>query len=143
VIFILVLLGIFFFYQAAKALISWRYNYLIVTTEKIVIVKHISFFHQEIYPIHIENILSTRTESQYFGIGNCGTLFINLEEKVGGGNSQHVCIPTLPNPSVIGGIIENAVVLKKQRVPVDQGPADQQQKVDELKEKAEESINTK
>lgn len=139
VLFILVLWGIFFFYQMAKALIAWRYNFLIVTTEKIVIVNHKSFFHQEIHPIHIENILSTRTESQYFGIGNCGTLFINLEEKVDGGNSQHICVPTLPKPAVIGGMIENAVVLNKQRVPVDQGPADQQLKVEELKEKVEEA----
>lgn len=127
-------------YQLIKAWIAWRYNFLIVTTEKIVIVTHLCIFHQEIHPLHFENIRSIRTESQYFGIGNCGTLFVTLEEKTEGGDSQNVSIFTLPKPAIIGGMIENSTVLKKQRVPVDPGPIGQEQKVVELKEKVIEEI---
>lgn len=138
----LLLWSIFSCYQLFKAWIAWRYNFLIITTEKIVIVNHVSFLHQDIHPIHIEDIRSTRIESQFYGIGNCGTLYVNLEEKVEG-SSEHVSVSYLPNPTVIVSMIENAIVLKKQRVPVDQGPADQQQKVEDVKEKATKATGKK
>lgn len=124
-------------YKMLKALIDWRYNYLFVTTEKVVVINHISFFHQNIHPIHIEDIKSIRTESQFFGVGHCGTLFISLEEKVQGSSDQ-VRISYLPKPDVIMGVIESATVLKKQRVPTAQGVQDQMQAVTEVREKAKE-----
>lgn len=81
-------------YFTARSLIAWRFNFLIVTTEKIVIVKHISFFHQEIHPIHIENIRSIRAESQFPGIGHCGILHLYLEEKNRNKPGNHHTVPS-------------------------------------------------
>ena len=134
---------LFFLYQIAATVIHWRYHFLVVTTEKVVVIKHRSFFYQDIFPLHLENIISTRSESQFFGIGNCGTVQLTLEQKKELGSSQEVIVDYLPRPSVVAGVIENAIVLKKQRVPVDQGPQDQAQKIEDVREKTEEETKEK
>ncbi len=126
-------------YLTVNAFIVWRFNYLFVTTEKIVIVHHHFFFNQKIHPIHLDNIASINTASQFLGIGHCGVLHINLKERKEG-SSGVIIIPYLPTPDIIAGVIENAIVLKKQRVPVDQGPEDQQQKIQDVKDKTVEEI---
>lgn len=130
---------LFALYRLIDAVIGWRFYFLIVTTEKVVIVRHQFFFHQEISPIHLENIVSTRSELQFLGAGNCGILHLTLMEKKQG-TSGEVLERYLPKPAIIAGAIENAMVLKKQRAPADRGPEEQERKVEEVKEKVEEEI---
>lgn len=120
---------------ALDAFIKWRYRFLIITTEKIVLVEHKFIFSHQITPVPIENITSAHTASQFLGIGNCGRLTLNLVVMKGGTNEE-IHIRTVPKPDVIAGVIENARVLKGQRVAVDQGPTDQTEKVQDVKEKA-------
>ncbi|MDD5054789.1 MAG: hypothetical protein PHZ00_00805 [Candidatus Peribacteraceae bacterium] len=127
----------FCIYKMLKYFINWRYNYFFVTTEKVIIVNHVFFIKQKIHPIHLEDIRSMRTESQFFGIGHCGTLFLSLNEKTEG-SSDLIRIRYLPKPDVIMGVIEKATVLKMQRVPTDQGLQDQMDKVSDVQDKAQE-----
>jgi len=127
------------FFLMLNAFIRWCYNFLIITTEKIVIVHQHFLFSQKIHPIHIEAITSIQSASQFLGIGHCGILHITLAESIGATNAQ-IDIPYLPKPDVIVGIIEHANTLKKQRAPADKGPEEQEQKVQNVQEAGSEEI---
>ena len=75
---------IFVFFNLAKAWIDWQYDFILVTTDKVILVDQTSFFKQEIKPIHIENIGSVSTETQFWGIFPFGQIQINLKEGEGG-----------------------------------------------------------
>ncbi len=122
-----------------NAFIAWRYNFLIITTEKIVIVEHAFIFKQTIHPIHMENIASIQTESRFLGIGHCGNLLVNLNEMQAATNGE-VHVRSIPKPEVIAGAIENARVLTKQRVGIDAGPEAQEQKMQQAQQKAVQEI---
>lgn len=124
-----VLAGLFF--AAVHAFIEWRYNVVVVTTEKIVVVDHRFLFSQSIRPIPLENIATTHAGSQYLGIGNCGYVTLHLTE-MAQGQTAKIRLDRLPKPDVIVGIIENARTLKSQRSPADKGTAAQAGKVEDV-----------
>lgn len=124
---------------AMRAFIEWRYNFIVVTTEKIVVVDHRFVFSQMIRPIPLENVATTHTGSQYLGIGNCGYVTLHLSEVESGTNTQ-VRLDRLPKPDVIAGVIENARVLKNQRSPSDKGTASQADKVEDVQQKGVQEI---
>jgi hypothetical protein len=113
---------------ALHAFIEWRYNVVVVTTDKIVVVDHRFFFSQSIRPIPLENIATTHAGSQYLGLGNCGYVTLHLTE-MAKGQSAEIRLDRLPKPDVIAGIIENARSLKGQRSPSDKGTSSQSDKV--------------
>ena len=124
---------------ALNAFIEWRYNFLVVTTEKIVIVDHTFIFSQVIRPVPLENIATTDTGSQYLGLGHCGYVNLHLSE-VEHGTNRELRLDRLPKPDVIAGIIENARTLKSQRSPADKGTEGQARKVEDVQQKTEEQI---
>lgn len=74
---------IFVFYNVVKAYIDWLYDFIFVTTDKIILVDQSSFFHREIHPIHLENVGSVSTETQLWGLFPFGKLIIHLKEGLG------------------------------------------------------------
>jgi hypothetical protein len=142
---VLVLTGILYFVLAglfAAALhgfIEWRYNFIVITTEKIVIVDHRFIFSQSIRPVPLDTIATTDVGSQYFGLGNCGFVNLHLSE-VKQGTNKEFRLDRLPKPDVIAGVIENARALKGQRSPPDKGTAEQASKVEEVQEKTAKDI---
>ncbi|OGJ56422.1 hypothetical protein A3D88_03515 [Candidatus Peribacteria bacterium RIFCSPHIGHO2_02_FULL_52_16] len=127
-----------YFFFLLGAYIRWHYNFLIVTTEKIVIVKHRSFTYHNVNPIHLEDIERTKFESQFFGIWRCGTIHILLKEREGGTTRVNV-LRYIPQPDVVASAIENAIGLAKQR---SQGESVEHQlsKVQKVQEKIQESV---
>jgi hypothetical protein len=75
---------IFAFYNVIKAYIDWMYDFIFVTTDKIILVDQTSIFHREIHPIHLENVGSVSTETQLCGLFPFGKLCIRLKEGLGG-----------------------------------------------------------
>lgn len=67
-----------------KAYIDWKYDFILVTTDKIILVDQTSIFKQEIKPIHIENIGSVSMHTQWWGIFDFGAIHLNLKEGEGG-----------------------------------------------------------
>ena len=61
-----------------------------------------------LFPLHLENIASTSSESQFFGIGNCGILHLHLLEREGG-STKNIDCPYISRPGAVAGIIENAI----------------------------------
>ena len=121
---------------AAKAYIDWRYNVVVVTTEKIVVIKHNFVYSETVKPYNLEGVGSASAGTRYFGIGNCGYVELGLSSVKQGTNVKER-LECLPKPSVVAGAIENARVLKSQRSPADKGPEAQEQKVEDVQEKTE------
>jgi len=71
-------------FNVAKAYIDWMYDFIFVTTDKIILVDQTSVFRREIHPIHLENIGSISTETQLWGLFPLGKLQIRLKEGLGG-----------------------------------------------------------
>jgi len=104
---ILVCVWVFFvFFNVMKAYIDWYFDFIFVTTDKIVLVDQTSFFHQKVNPIHIENIGSVTAETQFWGIFGFGCIRINLKEGEGG---SQVKLDYVPNADVIAGQISDVV----------------------------------
>lgn len=127
---------VFYAYQIVKSYIAWRYNFLIVTSEKLIIIHHESFLHEYVNTIHLDNIRSTRFESQFFGIFRCGILSIDLLE-LAGGSTQVLVLSYIPAPDTIASAIEHAIALKQQKQEGTDTPQEQEQKAEEIKEELE------
>jgi hypothetical protein len=126
---------LFYAFQALRLFIDWRYDFLIVTTEKVVVVNHTLFIYQYVNPIHLDNIASTNFESQYFGFGHCGIVHIALKERESG-SSKMVTLRYIPRPDSVAGAIENVIALSKQRKQGEGGSLEQQQqKVEGVRER--------
>lgn len=92
---------------------QWKYNFIIVTTQKVVIIEQQTFY-QHIHPLPFNSISNTRVESQFFGIFRCGVLHINTTVPERGGQYQELPCPYMPKPENIAAVIENGLVLTKQ-----------------------------
>ena len=89
--------------------------------------------------IDVENIASTKFETQYFGILRCGIIHISLKEREGG-SSGEVSIPYVPRPDVVTSAIENAIALEKQRSTHQESTQEQLPKVQEVQLKIDEIV---
>lgn len=135
----LFLLALYYLYQFLKAYVNWRYNFIVVSTRKVVIVEHHLFFYQNVFPIHLENISSTSFESQFLGFGHCGVLHFHLKEREGG-STKLINWTYIPKPEVVAGVVENAIALLNQKKEEGQKQGEQQEQIDAVKEKADKQI---
>lgn len=78
-----------------KAFIDWKCDFLLVTTDKIVLLDQTSFFKREIKPIHIENIGSVGMKTQWMGIFSFGSIYISLKEGEGGETIVRKYVPNV------------------------------------------------
>lgn len=119
-----------------RAWASWRYNFLIVTTQKVVIIEQRTFY-QQIHPLPFSSISNTRVESQFFGIFRCGILHVNTTVPERGGQYQELPNPYMPKPENIAAVIENGLVLTKQPPQ----PTEEEAKKQKMQEPAKEPDN--
>ncbi|PIQ76116.1 hypothetical protein COU78_05970 [Candidatus Peregrinibacteria bacterium CG10_big_fil_rev_8_21_14_0_10_49_24] len=84
---------IFVLFNVLKAYIDWAYDFIYVTTDKILIVDQTSLFRREIKPLHMENIGSVSTETQMWGIFPFGKLCVHLKEGLGGDDMTLKYVP--------------------------------------------------
>ncbi len=96
----------FVFFNLMKAWIDWRYDFILVTTDKLVLVDQTSIFHQKINPIHLENIGSIASETQYANIFGFGKIVVNLKEGEGG---QSLTLTYVPNADQVAAKISQTV----------------------------------
>lgn len=89
-----------------KAWIDWQYDYIIITSDKIVLVDQSSIVRQHIKPINYENIGSVSLETQWFNMFNFGIIHLDLKEGEGGGT---ITKDFVPYPQKIGEVLSAAV----------------------------------
>ena len=101
----------FVFFNVIKAYIDWAYDFILITTDKVILLDQTSFFRREIKPIHIENIGGVSTETQFWDIFPFGVLCIHLKEGLGG---HSITKRYVPRARKVAGILSD-VITKYQR----------------------------
>lgn len=98
--------------RCVRGFIRWRYNFLIVTTDKVIPVEHRLFFEQEVNPIHLQNIASTKAATQLWGLVRAGILHLHLKEREEA-STRCIRLRFIPCVTDVAGVIENAIVLMR------------------------------
>ena len=75
---------VFVFFNLLKAYIDWAYDFILVTTDKIIFVDQTSIFRQEIKPLNLENVGGVSVKTQYWSIFPFGIVSVHLKEGLGG-----------------------------------------------------------
>lgn len=102
---------IFVLLRVLKAFIDWRFDFILVTTDKIVLVDQTSIFHRQEKPIHLENIGGIAASTQFWDLFPFGKITIHLKEGLGG---DAVPIYFVPHAQEVAATIAD-VVTKYQR----------------------------
>ena len=92
--------------RAAKAFIDWKFDFIIVTTDKLLLVDQTSLFSNEIKPILFDNVGGVGHRTQWLGLVKFGELVIALKEGEGGGD---ICRRYVPNARETASLITEAV----------------------------------
>ncbi len=133
----LVALGLVYAYFLSAAHVAWKYNFVIVTTQKVVIVEQQSMFFQKINPVHFTNINNTGAQSQFAGLFRCGILSLDLKIGEQGGRHVEVAMDYVPRPEDIAATIEHGIVMSEKEIK----PKEEQEKKEAMQEPAKESGN--
>ncbi|MEK7563777.1 MAG: hypothetical protein AAB544_05310 [Patescibacteria group bacterium] len=104
-------LVIFVLFNVLKAYIDWRFDFLLVTTDKIVLVDQTSIFSRHEKPIHLENVGGIAAATQFWDIFPFGKITIHLKEGLGG---DAVTISFVPHAQHVAATVAD-VVTKFQR----------------------------
>ena len=102
---------IFVLFRVLKAYIDWRFDFLLVTTDKIVLVDQTSIFSRQEKPIHLENVGGIAAATQFWDIFPFGKITIHLKEGLGG---DAVTIYFVPHAQQVAATVAD-VVTKYQR----------------------------
>jgi len=97
---------VFVFFNLLKAYIDWAYDFILVTTDKVIFVDQTSFFHQEIRPLNIENVGGVTTRTQFWDLFPCGIVTLHLKEGLGG---DHVTKKYVPHAQEVAARISEVV----------------------------------
>lgn len=101
-------------YFLMVAYIDWKFNFIIVTTQKVVLVEQKSFFHQQINPLNYEQISNTRVQSQFGGFFHCGIVYLNTKTPERGGMYMELPYPYIPSPEDVAAVIEHGITIFRQ-----------------------------
>lgn len=88
------------------ALIDWRYDVLLVTTDKIIVVDQSSIIRSSIQQMNIENIASVTAHTQFGDLLPFGRLCFDLKE----GTGQRMVLPFVPCSRAVASTIANIVM---------------------------------
>ena len=99
-------LWIFFvLFKTLQSYIDWRYDCIIVTSNKVVIVDQTSVFHVEVRQMHLENFASVNASTQFLNLLPFGRLCFDLKEGIG----QRFCVKYVPDAENVAAKISSYV----------------------------------
>ncbi len=101
----LILLLAFVFWPMLKDYIDWKYDFVEVTKDKVVIVDQSSIFKQRIKQINMENFASVEAETQLLNLFPFGRLHFSLKEGVG----DAITLTYIPKADHVADTIADAV----------------------------------
>lgn len=81
--------------------IDWRYDFLYLTEDKLIIVDQSFIFSQKIKQINLENIASVASETQFFNLLGFGIIRINLKE----GEGNEIVLKFVPKAQAVSDTI--------------------------------------
>jgi hypothetical protein len=99
------------FQSLLRAYLDWKYDFILITTDKVIIFDQSSLFHQKITPMNLENFASASAETQFWNLFPFGILHFNLKEGVGSG----VNLRYIPNAHDIAACISDTITTFQRR----------------------------
>lgn len=73
----------FVFFNLLRAYIDWAYDFILVTTDKIIFMDQTSIFRHEIMPLTLESVVGVSAQTQFWNLFPFGILVVHLKEGVG------------------------------------------------------------
>lgn len=84
---------VFAFFGLIEAYIDWKYDFIMLTTDKLILVDQMSLFRKSTTPISLENLGDTKAKTQWLNLFNFGIIQIALKE----GNGPDVTLKFMPH----------------------------------------------
>ena len=107
-----VLLWLFLIFpRIVRAYIDWKYDFVMLTTDKVVIVDQSSIFRRRVTPINLENFSSVSAETQWGNMFSFGILHLDLLE--GAGVEYH--LPFVKHAHIMAGKIAETLTQFQRR----------------------------
>ncbi len=102
---------IFVFFGLIEAYIDWKYDFIFLTTDKLIIVDQMSLFRKSITPISLENLGDVVAETQWLNLFQFGIIRFALKE----GHGPEVKLRFMPKADRLVGQIAEQITLYQRR----------------------------
>ncbi len=97
---------VFVFVSLIKAYIDWCFDFIFVTSEKVILVDQTSIIRHKIKPINLENIGGVTAQTQFGDIFRFGIVEIHLKEGEGG---ETIALRFVPDAREVAAKISEVV----------------------------------
>ncbi len=101
----------FVFFGLIEAYINWKYDFIFLTTDKLVIVDQASLFRKFITPISLENLGDVMSQTQWLDLFNFGIIHLALKE----GNGPEIKLSFMPHADKLVSKISSQITLYQRR----------------------------
>ncbi len=101
----------FVFFGLVEAYIDWKYDFIFLTTDKLVIVDQMSLFRKSTTPINLENLGDVVAQTQWLNLFNFGILHFALKE----GSGPEIKLSFMPNADRLVAKIAEQITLYQRR----------------------------
>jgi hypothetical protein len=119
------------FIPLVNAFIDWKFDFILVTTEEVVVVDQTSIIRLKIQQIGLDSIIRVTAVTQFLHIFPFGRLHFDLQE--GAGN---VDLPYIPHAETVAASVSNAIVLNRRRESLEAKAIEQGMSPEEAKRSA-------
>ena len=102
---------LFVFFPVVRAYIDWKYDFLLLTTDKLIIVEQMSLFRKSITPISLENLGDVAAQTQWLNLFGFGIIHFALKE----GSGPAVILRFMPNADKLVAKISEQITLYQRR----------------------------
>ncbi len=99
------------FFSLIEAYIDWKYDFIFLTTDKLIIVDQMSLFRKSITPINLENLGDTVTQTQWLNLFDFGIIHFALKE----GSGPEIVLKFIPHADTLVAKIAEQVTLYQRR----------------------------
>lgn len=99
------------FFSLIEAFIDWKFDILLLTTDKLILVDQLSLFRKSITPITLENLGDVVSETQWLNLFNFGVIRITLKE----GHGPEIVLRYIPAADKIVAEIARQMTLYQRR----------------------------
>ncbi len=110
-IFFVVIWIVFVFFSLVRAFIDWKYDFLFLTTDKLIIVDQMSLFRKSITPINLENLGDVVAQTQWLNLFSFGMIHFALKE----GQGPEVILRFIPHADTLVAQISQQITLYQRR----------------------------
>lgn len=101
----------FVFFGLIRGYLDWRYDFLFLTTDRLVVMDQTSIFRKTITPINLENLGDVVAETQWLNLFGFGIIRFSLKE----GSSPEIKMKFMPKADTLVSMISEQITLYQRR----------------------------